>query len=139
MVDEPAGPTAQAPKPPLSDMSDTMKAALMEELRFAKRQQWHIAAAAVALLGATFAISTGMDRPLEKVVATVLVTLVAAIGAAFLWSLQKHLHRVRTQLNPKDEKAWRGTVSVMGVLIGVLAVSALVVLYWLWRDWLWRC
>jgi hypothetical protein len=87
MVHEPAAPIAEASQPPLSDY---IKAALMEELRFAKRQQWHIAAAAVGLLGAIFAISTDMKRPLEMVAATVLVTLVAVTGVGFLCSLQKH-------------------------------------------------
>src|SRR5262249_25655771 len=64
-----------------------------EELRFAKKQQWYIATAAVTLLAAILALQhAGAPEGLqirEKVAFGVAITLVATFACSFLLSLKK--------------------------------------------------
>jgi hypothetical protein len=46
-------------------LTDTIKAALLEELRFAKRQQWTITAAVVALIAGAYSIEKSLE-PWER-------------------------------------------------------------------------
>jgi len=107
------------------------RAQWFEELRFAKKQQWAVAAAAVTLLAAIFALqhSVGDPTPAEKTVLAVVITLVAALGCSFLVMLQKHIRETRLLLNRSDSDAALRGVGIIGALIGVVIVSALGVLY----------
>jgi hypothetical protein len=104
-----------------------------DELRFAKKQQWYVATSAVTLLGAIFAIARVTKLNLaEKDVATFFIALVAAFGIYFLWKLQHRLKRVRLVLDPTDKNPLLRGVDIALVLSGIIAVSMLVVLYFLW-------
>lgn len=107
----------------------------LEELRFAKTQQWRIAAAAITLLAAIFAVAHSLHplSTVEKVVTTVLVTLVGVFGSIFLFSLQKHLRRTRLRINEKDSEAWLRGAEVLAALVAAVIISAIVVVYSLWR------
>src|SRR5262249_58828750 len=66
-------------------LTDTIKGALLEEIRFAKRKQWTITAAVVALIaGAYSAVQPRAFSDLEKVGATILVIVVMAGGICWL-------------------------------------------------------
>ena len=109
--------------------------AKLEELRFAKTQQWRVATAAVTLLGAIFVVGHTL-QPLaifERVIGTVLVTLIAVAGSVFLISLQNHLRRTRILIQD-DPEAWSRGAEVMFTLAGVVIASAIVVGYSLWRG-----
>jgi uncharacterized membrane protein YozB (DUF420 family) len=112
-------------------MADSDRAAQFEELRFAKKQQWAVATAAVTLLAAIYAISKGL-KDAEKAVLTVFVTLIATFGIYFLCQLQVHLERTRLYLDPNDRNPWFRGVDILLVLAGVIAISALVVFYSIW-------
>src|SRR5215510_8897571 len=100
------------------------RAAQFEELRFAKRQQWAIATAAVTLLAAVFGIArtTKVDT-VEKAFATIFVVLIASFGIAFLHQLQGHLSRVRIALDPNDADPWFRGVDILRVLAGIVFFS----------------
>ena len=113
--------------------TDVDPATLHEELRFAKKQQWYVATSAVTLLGAIFAIARVTKLNLiEKHAATFLATLVAVFGVYFLWKLQHHLKRVRLELGTTDKSPLLRGVDLALVLSGIVVVSALVVVYFLW-------
>ena len=75
-------------------VTDTIKAAYLEELRFAKRQQWTITAAVVAFIAGAYNVVKPLG-PWDKVVATILVTTVVVAGIWWLFDLQSHLRRCR--------------------------------------------
>jgi hypothetical protein len=112
-------------------MADDDRAAQFEELRFAKKQQWAVATAAVTLLAAIYAISKGL-KDFEKAVVTVFVTLIATFGVYFLWQLQGHLKRTRLAIDRDDPNPWFRGVDVLAVLSGVILISAVVVFYSIW-------
>jgi len=124
-----------AKKPTCCDDKD--RSQLFEELRFAKKQQWAVATAAVTLLGAIFALQhsvagdsgAGPIRPPEKIALAVAITLVAAFGCSFLAILQKYMRDTRLRLDPSDKDAALRGVSIVGALIGVIILSAFSVLY----------
>ena len=60
---------------------------------------------------------------------------IAGFGICFLVKLQNHLKEVRLTLGYLNDLNpwWRG-VDVLSVLIGVVALAALVVLYFLWTH-----
>jgi hypothetical protein len=110
------------------------RAARFEELRFAKKQQWYIATSAVTLLAAIFGIAHIIKPTLyEKIAATVLVALIMGFACWFLCKLQGHLKKTRTLLDPMDPKPWFRGADILGVLVGTVIVSGLVVFYYLWR------
>ncbi|HUL88144.1 MAG TPA: hypothetical protein VLU23_08175 [Pseudolabrys sp.] len=104
----------------------------MEELRFAKKQQWTIATAAMTLLAAIYAVGHGEGLTgAEKIIAAALITLVASVSAQFLISLQKHIRQTRIDYDKSDPNpTFRGIGFVCG-LIGTIIISAVVVLYFL--------
>ena len=103
-----------------------------EELRFAKKQQWSVAAAAVTLLAAIFVLQDKANAgPKEKTVLAILVALIAVAACAFLWMLQNHLRETRLRLDKDDADALLRGVSVMGVLLAVVLLSAGCVLYFM--------
>jgi SNF family Na+-dependent transporter len=110
-------------------------AMLEEELRFAKKQQWNVAAAVVALLGAIFAIANATEdlQTWEQFVASLMAALAAGIGCWWLWRLQNHLRDTRLRIDPKDRNPWHRGWDVLYPLLGTLLISAIVVIYFLWR------
>jgi hypothetical protein len=108
----------------------------LEEIRFAKTQQWRVATAAITLLGAIFVVAHTLHQLAtpEKVVGTVLVTLIAGAGSVFLLSLQNHLGRTRLEIDGKDTEAWLRGIEVAFTLVAIVIVSAIVVGYSLWRG-----
>jgi uncharacterized membrane protein len=113
-------------------VTDTIKAALWEELRFAKRQQWTITAAVVALIAGTYTIAEKLDHPWEKAVATILVGVAVAAGIYWLLDLQGHLYRTRLAIDRWDGGE-RGLKIVYG-MVGAMVISAIAVCYLLLRD-----
>ena len=114
-------------------MNDQDRASQLEELRFAKGQQWYIATAAVTLLSAIFWIerSIKLNCP-EKAAATLFIVLIAGFGIWFLFKLQKHMKDVRLELNPNDPNPWWRNYDVLFVLAGVVFLAGSVVMYFLW-------
>jgi hypothetical protein len=115
-------------------LEDKDRAARLEELRFAKKQQWYIATSALTLLAAIFGIAhvikpTTLD---EKKVGTVFVVLIVWFACEFLRQLQGHLNNTRLLLDPKDRTPWLRGVDILAVLMGTIIASGLVVLYYLW-------
>ena len=114
-------------------LTDAIKAALLEELRFAKRQQWTITAAVVALIAGAYSIAKSL-APWGKAVAAILIGVVVVAGIYWLIDLQGHLHRTRLVIDRWDPNPWwRGGELVSG-MIGAMIISAMVVCYLLLRD-----
>jgi len=117
-------------------LTDTIKAALLEELRFAKRQQWTITAAVVALIAGAYTIAVDKQSldPWERAVAAILVVVVVVAGIYWLCDLQRHLYRTRLVIDRWDpDPWWRGSEIVNG-MAGAMIISAIVVCYLLLRD-----
>jgi hypothetical protein len=88
-----------------------LKSSLLEELRFAKRQQMAVATSAMALLGAILAIGN-LLKPLsgwEKWVGMGGAMVVALVGSGFIWSLENHLKRTRLRIDPDDPRYLKRT------------------------------
>jgi hypothetical protein len=118
-------------------LTDTIKAALLEELRFAKRQQWTITAAVVALVAGAYSIEKSLD-PWEQALAAILIGVVVVAGIYWLIDLQGHLYRTRLVIDRWDPNPWwRGSDVVCG-MAGAMVISAIVVCYLLLRDGSWR-
>jgi hypothetical protein len=115
-------------------LTDTNKAALLEELRFAKRQQWTITAAVVALIGGAYTIAKPLDHLWEKAVATILVMAVVAGGIYFLCDLQRHLYHTRMIIDRWDPDPWWRGADVVSGMVGAMVISAIAVCYLLLRD-----
>src|SRR5262245_12183690 len=117
-------------------LTDTIKAALLEELRFAKRQQWTITAAVVGLIAGAYTIAVE-KRSLdawEKAVAAILIVAVVVAGIYWLLDLQRHLYHTRLRIDRWDpDPWWRGSEIVTG-MAGAMIISAIVVCYLLLRD-----
>jgi hypothetical protein len=112
---------------------DPDRAARFEQLRFAKKQQWYVAASAVALLAGILAIVQNTQLAcFEKALATVFILLIAGFGSYILWRLQKHLRDVRVELDPRDKNPLVRDVDILSILAGLVVISAGVVLYFLW-------
>ncbi len=103
---------------------------LFEELRFAKKQQWAVAAAVVTLLGAVYGLAhSAVPNDKEKVLLTVVITLIANTGCSILVSLQRYIHTTRLELEPRDRDALIRGAGIAAALIGVIILSAIGVLY----------
>jgi protein-S-isoprenylcysteine O-methyltransferase Ste14 len=94
----------------VSDMDTPVIAGYMEELRFAKRQQWAVAGYAIALIAGAFQLMKPPLTTCEKSWVTLAIVGVAAGGIwLVLWDLQRHLASIRTTLDANDGKpsaAW---------------------------------
>jgi hypothetical protein len=114
-------------------LTDAIKAAYLEELRFAKRQQWTITAAVVALIVGAYSVEKSLDH-WEQAVAAILIGVVGAGGIYWLIDLQGHLYRTRLRIDRWDpDPWWRGSEIVSG-MVGAIVISAIVVCYLLLRD-----
>jgi RsiW-degrading membrane proteinase PrsW (M82 family) len=103
--------------------------ALLEELRFAKKQQWYVATSAVTLNAAVFALLRGSQlRDFEALAAVFIVLFVTAAGVGVLWQLQDHLRNVRRDLKEHDPP-WHRPTDVVILLTFVVVAVAFVVLY----------
>jgi hypothetical protein len=124
-------PEAKKPDP-------AIEAARLEELRFAKRQQWAVAIATITFIAGAFHMAHTVKPPLalwEKHAVTVLVSIVAVGGSALLFKLQGHLRDTRLVIYTSDTSPWwRGADIIIG-LATVLIISAIAVCYSLWRDY----
>jgi hypothetical protein len=117
------------------EMAPPVRAAHMEEVRFWKRQQWAVAGYAIALIAGAFHMTQSVREPLgtyEKVVASVLVLVIARGGGRLIRELQESLKKTRLVLDPKDTDPERGMHIVEGLWVG-LAISAVAVIYSFWR------
>ena len=112
---------------------DTLEAALLEELRFAKRQQWTVTAGVATFIVGAYNVVKPLG-PCEKVVATVLVTSVVVGGIYWLYGLQDHLRNTRLWIDPRDKRAWRRGSEIVDGMAGLLVISATAVIYLFWRD-----
>ena len=113
-------------------MDPPIKAAYLEELRFAKRQQWTITAAVVALIAGVYNVVQYLGW--EKCAAAVLIWIVVAGGIYWLFDLQGHLHRTRLVIDRHDTSAGHRGLEIVYGMAGVLIISAIVVSYLLSRD-----
>jgi len=118
-------------------VTDTIKAALWEELRFVKRQQWAVTTAVIALIAGAYSIA-GVKQPLglwEKWVAMGFILGLVAGGWWLLYSLQCHLRRTRLAIDRYDPNPLSRSADVVIGMAIALAVSAGAVCYsLLWRD-----
>jgi ABC-type branched-subunit amino acid transport system permease subunit len=121
-------------------VTDAIKAAIWEELRFVKRQQWTITAAVVALIGGAYTLAGREDRldDLEKSVAAILITVVVIGAIYWLRDLQRYLHRTRLVTDPDDRKAEHRGLEIAYGMRGAMILSAVVVCYLLLRDGAWK-
>jgi hypothetical protein len=114
----------------------TIEAARLEEIRFAKRQQWAVAIATITFIAGAFHIAHTVQHRLacwEKVVATILVVGVLSGGCWLLFRLQDHLCRTRLLIDWRDKNPWwRGTDVLFGLVIALI-ISAGAVCYSFWR------
>jgi len=118
-------------------LTDTIKTAYLEEIRFAKLQQWAVTVAAITLIAGAFHMAHTVKQPLaiwEKVVATIAVTGVAGGGIWLLFKLQRHLRDTRKVIDHFDRTAWRRGLEVVVPLKIALYLSAAAVCYSFWRD-----
>jgi hypothetical protein len=116
--------------------TDTIMAALLEELRFAKRQQWAVTIAGITLIAGAFHIA-GVKQPLgfwEKVGATGFIWFVVIGGCWLLYKLQCHLRSTRLVINWRDKTAWQRGADVVIAMMIALTLSAIAVCYSFWRD-----
>lgn len=67
----------------------------------------------------------------EKALATVLVVFIPGIGMAFLFKFQDHMMEVRKKLDPRDTDPWVRGSEVLFVLVGIIVLSAGLVVYFL--------
>jgi uncharacterized membrane protein len=118
-------------------LTDTIKAAYLEELRFAKRQQWTITAAVVALIAGAYNIAREEDD-WEKAVITILIVAAVIGGTYWLRDLQGHLRRTRLVVDPCDKEAKHRGLEIVYGMVGAMMLSAIVVCYLLLRDGSWR-
>jgi uncharacterized membrane protein len=114
-------------------LPDTIKAAYLEELRFAKRQQWTITAAVVALIAGAYNVGKTL-ADWEKCAAAVLILIVVAGGIYWLFDLQGHLHRTRLFIDRYDPNPWWRGGELASGMAGAMILSAVVVCYLLLRD-----
>jgi len=118
-------------------MEPPVRAGHMEELRFWKRQQWAVAGYAIALIAGGFHIAQSLMpplRPWEKGTASVLIVVIGAGAGWLIWDLQESLKETRLILDREDKDPfWRGIRVVYG-LWAALLISAVAVVYSLWRS-----
>lgn len=115
----------------MNDRSDRM-----EELRFAKKQQWTVATATVTLLAALYAVANHASdlQQFEKLALTILAIFIAVPGICVLFSLQSHLGNVRIQVDEKTPLHGCGA-AISASLVLVIGIAALIVIYSFRRDY----
>ncbi len=107
-------------KPKMTEMSkpaEILYRALIDELKFAKQQQWAITNYLLLLMGAVFGVAKLTSKSptsCEKAVWCALVAAVVVIGVSLLLNLQLHLHNTRARqqrmeqtFSPEDRRLVR--------------------------------
>ena len=116
-------------------MDSTTKAAYLEELRFAKRQQWAVTLAIIAFIAGAFHMAHSA-KPLlgsgEKHAVAGFILFVVVGGSWLLYKLQGHLRNTRLLIDPDDTSPWRDAYIAIAMVV-VLIISAIAVCYSLWR------
>src|SRR6266446_6549325 len=100
-------------------ITETIKAALWEELRFVKRQQWTITVAVVAFIAGAYGLAKSL-APWEKAVAAILVVVAVAGGIYWLSDLQRHLYRTRLAIDRWDPDPWWRGADVANGMMGAM-------------------
>jgi hypothetical protein len=116
-------------------MDGTIRAAYLEELRFAKRQQWAVAIATLTFIAGAYTITKDINPPLgrwEKNAVWALVSAAAVAGSYLPLKLDCHLRRTRLAIDQSD-RTYRGLDISIGLAIALL-ISAGAVCYAIWRD-----
>jgi hypothetical protein len=107
--------------------------AYLEELRFAKRQQWYVAASTVGLDAGVLTALRGLQLDcIEKSVITFFVVGIAFGSVWLLWKLQNHLRDTRLTLNSDDANPLTRGMEIVVALAVVVFLSAVAVIYLLW-------
>jgi hypothetical protein len=102
------------------------RSVLHEELRFAKKQQWYVAASAVALNAGILAFLKGIAfSGIELLGVVFCVLLISFGGFAIVLHLQDHMQRTRHELNPNDAP-WVRNSDVIVPLSAPIIASALI-------------
>lgn len=98
-----------------------------EELRFAKRQQWYVAASVGAVNAAAYSQLKGTQlRGFETCVVTIFILLVVAAGVVVMATLQSHIRTLRQRSEPNppwhrwSDVFWLLTIFVVAIAVGVL-------------------
>jgi UPF0716 family protein affecting phage T7 exclusion len=108
---------------------DQRRSELDQELRFAKQQQWYVAALAVALNAGMITFTKGMALVgIELLLTVVGFLLIGAGGIAVVVHLQDHMQSTRREIDPEDE-TWSRTSDVVYPLSALIVASALVGVY----------
>jgi hypothetical protein len=119
----------------ISDMDPPVIAGYMEELRFAKRQQWAVAGYAIALIAGAFQLMKPPLTTCEKSWVTLAIVGVAAGGIwLVLCDLQSHLASTRTTLDANDPSPLRRGRPIAIALAVAIGGSGVAVIYSLWRS-----
>jgi hypothetical protein len=91
-----------------------------EELRFAKMQQWYVAASTGAVNAAAYSLLKGTQlRGFEACVVTIFILLVAAAGVGVIAALQSHMRTLpqRSEANPPWHR-WSDVFWLLTVFVG---------------------
>jgi uncharacterized membrane protein YidH (DUF202 family) len=100
-----------------------------DELRFAKTQQWYVAAAAVSLYAGTYAVLRAAHlRRFEVGLVIVFVATVAIAGTVILWQLQSHMRDLRRN-TPEINVPLVRARDVIAYLTGIIWVVGISVFY----------
>ena len=139
----------------MSQAVATIYRALIDELKFAKEQQWKVTNYLLVSLAAIFGIgkALGTLTVCEKILATAFVVAAVVFGVYVLYDLQRHLGKSRDRLEaiekeeskcftPEERKllqleqyqsTFRRGLSILVGLILVAVFGGLLVVYALWR------
>jgi SNF family Na+-dependent transporter len=108
------------------------RASLHEETRFAKRQQWNVTAAGLALLGGilTVALAPSLKplAPFEKSAGLFILFAIPLGCTIFICRLQYHLSEVRLKINADDQnpltRGWEAVLAfISAVVVGAFIVG----------------
>jgi hypothetical protein len=112
--------TTTGPAPAIP--AETLYRVLIDELRFAKRQQWMVSNYVLVLMAALFGVARlASVMIVGKFVLWVLVLAVVGFGLALLVHLQAYLHTTRECLEHLEEQTfgedqWRPTRLTLAVI-----------------------
>lgn len=107
------------------------KAEKAEEFRFAKKQQWYVATAAVTLMAAIFAVDDKVHfEACEKTVAVAALIAIAGFAGCTLGRTQKYIISMREE-NDRQPWYWSRGGDIMWALIAVVTLIAIAVGYFI--------
>ena len=92
---EPETSTKQPAVAGQQKMEALVRAGYMEELRFAKRQQWAVATAAIALIAGVYHLGDGIKPPLTAYEKLAVMLAILGVTAGGIWlvlfDIQNHI------------------------------------------------